>query len=192
MADPWIERRRARLAEVSVNARHRMAEALVRRRVALGFAAGAMALILAQPTWESWRLGLAVAAAGECVRLWAAGHLEKSREVTRSGPYRLTRHPLYVGSALIALGVVLASRSAAVALLAAIYIGATIPAAIRSEEAFLRRTFGDTYDRYRHSRAATVTRRFSLARARRNREHRALAGLVGGFALLATKILLSI
>ena len=59
---------------------------------------------------------------GEALRIWAAGHLEKGREVTRSGPYRWTRHPLYIGSAIIALGVVIAARSAIVALLgAAVY-----------------------------------------------------------------------
>jgi protein-S-isoprenylcysteine O-methyltransferase Ste14 len=144
--------------------------------------------MLAQPTWGTWRTGLLVAIAGECIRLWAAGHLEKSREVTRSGPYRWTRHPLYVGSAVIAVGVVIASRSAVVALLAAVYIGATISAAIRAEESFLRKTFGDTYDRYRRSQSQPMARRFSVERAVRNREYRAVAGLIGGFALLALKI----
>jgi protein-S-isoprenylcysteine O-methyltransferase Ste14 len=165
---------------------------LVRRRVALGFVTAAIALVLAHPTWATWRTGLLVACAGEGLRLWAAGHLEKSREVTSSGPYRWTRHPLYAGSALLAVGVVIASRSTIVALLAALYIGVTIPVAIRAEEAFLRRTFGDAYDRYRRSDAEPATRRFSLGRALRNREYRAAAGLVVGFALLALKVLLSI
>lgn len=169
-----------------------LAEALVRRRVALGFAAAAVALALAAPTWESWRLGLLVAAAGEGIRVWAAGHLEKSREVTRSGPYRWMRHPLYAGSALMAVGVVIASRSPVVGLVAALYIGVTIPAAIQAEERFLRRTFGERYDRYRRSEAEPMTRRFSLRRAMRNREYRAMAGLAGGFGLLALKIVMPI
>jgi protein-S-isoprenylcysteine O-methyltransferase Ste14 len=160
--------------------------------VALGFVAAAVALVMARPTWATWRTGVLVAVAGEGIRVWAAGHLEKSREVTRSGPYRWTRHPLYAGSALMAIGVVIASRSAVVALVAALYIGVTIPAAIRVEEAFLRRTFGETYDRYRRSEAEPVSRRFSVGRAIRNREYRAVAGLIGGFGLLALKVLLSI
>jgi protein-S-isoprenylcysteine O-methyltransferase Ste14 len=165
---------------------------LVRRRVTLGFVAAAAALALADPTWTTWRTGLFVAVAGEAIRIWAAGHLEKSREVTRSGPYRWTRHPLYAGSALIAVGIVIAANSVVAALVAALYIGVTIPMAIRAEEAFLRRTFGDAYDRYRRSESEPVTRRFSIARAMRNREYRAVAGLIGGFALLALKVLLSI
>ena len=165
---------------------------LVRRRVALGFVAAVAALLLSRPAWDSWGLGLIVAAAGEAIRFWAAGHLEKSREVTRSGPYRFTRHPLYAGSALMAVGVVIASRSPVVAVLAALYIGTTIPAAIGSEEAFLRKTFGDTYDRYQRAQAEPMARRFSLERAMRNREYRAVLGLAGGFGLLALKILLPI
>ena len=166
--------------------------ALARRRVALGFVAASFALILADPNWRTWSVGLMIAAAGESFRMWAAGHLEKGREVTQSGPYRITRHPLYVGSAVLALGVVIASRSWIVALITIIYLGATFTAAIRTEEAHLRRIFGDAYDRYRRAENAPVERRFSLARVRRNREHRALVGLVAGFGILALKILLSI
>ena len=165
---------------------------LARRRVALGFVVAVAAVALARPTWESWWLGLAVAAAGEALRVWAAGHLEKGREVTRSGPYRLMRHPLYVGSSVLAAGIVVAARHPLLGVLAALYMGATITAAIRSEEAFLRRSFGDAYDRYARSATTPMQRRFSLARAARNREYRAVLGLMVGFAILALKITLSI
>lgn len=172
--------------------KERLAAILVRRRVTLGFIVAAAALLLAQPTWRTWSAGLAIACAGEALRVWAAGHLDKSREVTRSGPYRWTRHPLYAGSSIIALGVVVASRSVWVALIGAAYVGITIPAAIRAEEAFLRRRFGSTYDLYQRSEAPPMLRRFSLANARRNREYRAALGLIGGFAILAARLLLSI
>lgn len=167
----------------------RLAQALARRRVSLGFVAAAATLVLAQPTWEAWRAGFLIAVAGECLRLWAAGHLEKSREVTRSGPYRFLRHPLYAGSIVIAIGVAVASRSVGAAALAALYMGLTIAAAIRVEESHLRQAFGTAYEDYRASRAEPMVRRFSVARARRNREYRALGGVILGFALLALKIL---
>ena len=170
----------------------RLTSALARRRVFLGFVAATAALVFATPSWASWLAGFLTALVGEGIRIWAAGHLEKSREVTRSGPYRWTRHPLYAGSGVMTLGVVMAARSPIVAVLAALYIGATMSAAIRTEEAFLRRTFGDTYDRYRLSQAAPMERRFSLERAMRNREYRAVIGVVAGFALLAVKILLPV
>ena len=181
-----------RVSGFLVRQRARLAGVLVRRRVTLGFVVACVAIVLARPTWISWSAGFAVACAGEAIRVWAAGHLQKSREVTRSGPYRWTRHPLYVGSGIIALGVIIAARSALVALLGAAYIGITIPMAIRSEEAFLQRTFGTTYDLYRRDEAPPMMRRFSLAHAWRNREYRAVLGLAGGFAVLAAKLLLSI
>jgi protein-S-isoprenylcysteine O-methyltransferase Ste14 len=165
---------------------------LARRRVALGFLTAVVTLVMAQPTRRSLAFGYVVALFGEALRMWAAGHLEKSREVTRSGPYRFTRHPLYAGSAVLALGAVIAARSVIVGVLVAVYMGATIAAAIATEEAFLRRTFGDTYDRYRESRAEPMRRRFSLERAMRNREYRAAIGVAGGFALLALKLLASV
>src|SRR5689334_5455931 len=171
-------------------------EFLARRRVALGGLTAIAALLLARPTWSSWYAGLAVAIVGEAIRVWAAGHLEKSREVTTSGPYRWTRHPLYVGSSVLALGVVIASRSYVLAAIATVYLAVTLPAAIRREEAFLRQTFGDAYDRYASPnahpaaadggrQASAVARRFSLERAVRNKEYRAVLGTVAGFALLA-------
>jgi protein-S-isoprenylcysteine O-methyltransferase Ste14 len=161
---------------------------LARRRVPLGFVTAVATAILAAPTWGSWRIGLAVAAIGEVIRVWAAGHLEKSREVTRSGPYRWSAHPLYVGSSVIAVGVVIAAHSVVVAVLAGLYMGATLTAAVRTEEAFLRGRFGGAYDAYRRSESEQVDRRFSIERAMRNREYRAVAGLLIGFAFLALKV----
>ena len=168
------------------------AERLARWRVPLGFLAAASALVFAHPTWTTWRAGIAIAAVGEVMRIWAAGHLEKGREVTRSGPYQWTGHPLYVGSSIMALGVAVACQSVTVAVLILIYMASTLTAAVRTEEAFLRRTFGDTYIRYQRSFGEPGTRRFSIARARKNREYRAIAGLIGGFALLALKIALNL
>ena len=153
---------------------------------------GGATLVLARPTWASWRLGMAIAVIGEIVRVWAAGHLEKSREVTRSGPYRWTSHPLYLGlldprAWCDRRGEERRDRRAGHAL-----YGATIGAAIRTEEAFLRRTFGAPYDDYKRSAAEPVPRGFSLARVRRNREYRAMLGLAVGFGLLALKIVLPV
>ncbi len=68
-----------------------------------------------------------------------------------------------------------------------LYLGLTLGAAIRSEEAGLRAKFGREYAEYRAGRASGQTRRFSLERAIRNREHRAVAGVAGVMILLALK-----
>jgi protein-S-isoprenylcysteine O-methyltransferase Ste14 len=159
-----------------------------RVRVPLGFLGGAAALWLAQPSWSSLGLGGAVALAGEAIRLWAAGHLEKGREVTKSGPYRWVGHPLYLGSAVIAIGIAVAGRSLPLAALAVAYLSLAFGAAIRNEEAELRAAFGRDYADYRAGRAVDVERRFSLRRALRNHEYRAVLGVLAGLTLFALKI----
>ena len=164
-----------------------VATVLARARVPLGFACAGAVLWLAQPSVRSLTAGGAIAAAGEMLRFWAAGHLEKGREVTQSGPYRLTRHPLYVGSATIAAGAAVASAAVGAAAVILVYVGATLVSAILHEEANMRAAFGDQYDAYLESRAAPSERAFSLARALKNKEHRAVLGLLLVAAILAAK-----
>jgi protein-S-isoprenylcysteine O-methyltransferase Ste14 len=160
-----------------------------RYRVRLGFVAAAVGLWLATPSWRTLATGGAIALVGEAIRVWAAGHLEKSREVTASGPYRFTRHPLYLGSAIVGVGFAVAAGSAVVAAIVGLYLAVTLTSAVRSEERHLTDKFGGAYPAYRDGRAPEMRRRFSLARALANREHRALAGLVAALALLAWKVL---
>lgn len=161
-----------------------MLRVLARLRVPLGFACAVAAFWLARPTRASLTAGFAIALAGEALRLWAAGHIDKGREVTRSGPYRLVRHPLYLGSSIMALGFVIASRQMIVAAIVAVYMFVTLVAAIRVEESALDDRFGGEYSAYREGKAAPVERRFSFERVRANREYRAVLGLVAGMTVL--------
>ena len=167
-----------------------MRKYLARWRVPLGYLLGIVTFLLAAPTPASLALGAAVGSLGEALRIWAAGHLEKGREVTRTGPYALTRHPLYLGSAIMGVGFAIAARSIAAAVLVGVYLVVTITAAIRSEEAHLTDKFGAEYPDYRNGRVAEAPRRFMLERALRNREYRALAGFAAVIALLAARIYL--
>jgi protein-S-isoprenylcysteine O-methyltransferase Ste14 len=160
---------------------------LARWRVPLGFACGILVIWLARPTPRSLVFGGIIAVAGELLRIWAAGHLEKGREVTQSGPYRLTRHPLYVGSVIIGAGAAVASARATSVMVIAAYLAMTIAPAIRTEEAAMRSTFGEQYDAYVRSQTMSAERPFSLRRAIRNKEHRAVAGLAAVAAILAVK-----
>jgi len=164
-----------------------MLKKIARWRVPVGFVFGLVALWLASPTRQSILWGAIVALVGETIRVWAAGHLEKSREVTASGPYAWTRHPLYFGSTLIGIGLAIGAASIPVALLVLAYLAVTLTAAIRTEEAHLTEKFGAAYPDYRAGRHS-VTRRFSLERAMRNREYRAAIGVLVFLAVLAGKV----
>ncbi len=125
----------------------------------------ALVLVLfGAPSLRSAVVGVAVAALGECIRIWAVGYsgvTTRSDEVTApqlvtAGPYAYIRNPLYVGNAIIALGFWLAfsgnvpmlTSFALFAAVAVLVVGvyATI---IPLEEAYLARTFGDAYESYR-------------------------------------------
>jgi protein-S-isoprenylcysteine O-methyltransferase Ste14 len=144
---------------------------IARLRVPVGFVSGGLVLWLAHPTARTLAIGAIVAVLGEALRVWAAGHLEKGREVTVSGPYALTRHPLYVGSIVIGIGLAIACASVVVAVLIFAYLAITLTAAIRTEEAHLTEKFGAAYPDYR--------------------EYRAMIGLVIAIVTLALKAALS-
>ena len=161
---------------------------LAQWRVPLGFFCAGAVLYLARPTARSLAAGGVVAIAGELIRVWAAGHLDKGREVTQSGPYRFTRHPLYVGSAIVASGAAIASAHSGAAAIIAAYMGATLVAAIRHEEANMRDAFGDNYVEYVQSRRTPGERAFDFNRAMRiNKEYKAVAGLAGVAVILTIK-----
>jgi hypothetical protein len=161
---------------------------LARFRVTLGFLIGAVCFWFARPTWSSIVLGGLIAVPGECLRLWAAGHIEKGREITRSGPYRFLRHPLYSGSTIMAIGFAVAAGNAWVVALVALYMGLTLLAAMRTEERHLDEKFKGEYSAYREGRAEPIARRFSWARVMKNREYRAASGLVLGLLILALRM----
>lgn len=168
-----------------------MGDILARWRVPLGFFCSGAVLYLASPTQRSLAIGVAIAVVGELLRIWAAGHLDKGREVTQSGPYRFVRHPLYLGSAIVAVGAAAAAARVSVAIIVGSYMAITIVAAIRHEEANMRARFGRRYDAYLESRDLDIDRAFSFDRAFHvNKEYRTVAGLVGLVAILAAKIAL--
>ncbi len=154
-------------------------------RVAAGYGLGALTLLLARPTVQSIALGLGLALLGEVVRLWAAGHIDKTQALATGGPYAHTRNPLYVGSVLLALGAAIAAASPWVVLGVVLYFAAFYPAVMAEESSFMRAKFGGDYDTWAAEVPAFLPRltpggprrsRFSWARVQKNREwHTALA-----------------
>jgi protein-S-isoprenylcysteine O-methyltransferase Ste14 len=166
---------------------------LSRLRVPAGWLAGGLLLALARPSPATLLIGAALAAAGEAVRLWASGHIEKTRRLATGGPYAHTRNPLYVGSALLGLGLAAASASPWVLLAVAAYFAAFYPPVIREESRFLREKFGAEYAAWAEAVPVFLPRpspggprgsRFDWARVRANREWRTALALPLLVALL--------
>ena len=103
-------------------------------------------------------LGVALFAAGGCLRLWPVfvlGHrfsglvaIQPGHTLVATGIYNMIRHPSYLGLLVNSLGWALAFRSTVGVLLAALLIPVLL-ARIRSEETLLRTQFGAEYDAYR-------------------------------------------
>ena len=160
---------------------------IARARVVVGFLVAGVALWLARPSWNVLGWGASIAFAGESLRVWAAGHLRKGQEVTRSGPYRYVRHPLYVGSFGIGVGFAVAAGHPLVAVLVVAYLAVTLYAAIRLEEATLREAFGTEFDLYSRGAGTQSARRFSIDQMVTNGEHKALLGFVAAVGVLGLK-----
>ena len=167
---------------------NRVTHVLARLRVPLGFACATLAFSFARPTVASIAVGMSVGAIGELLRIWAAGHIDKGREITRSGPYRYVRHPLYLGSFIMGAGFIVAARAWLPGVLVLLYLGVTLVAAMRTEEATLDARFDGAYAEYRAGRGTAHTRPFSLDRLVANREYRAVAGFIASILLLVLRM----
>ena len=168
-----------------------------RIRVPLGFVFAALYIWLARPTWRSIILGSGVAVVGLIVRALASGHVRKNEELTMTGPYGMTRNPLYLGSLIIALGFALASRSWIIAAIAAAMLIVIYIPVIRSEEEFLRARFPEFDDYCRN--VPRLFPRLKLAQGSagsfsahlywKHREYNAAMGAAAIIAVLVIKVL---
>ena len=168
-------------------------------RVPLGWAFGVVVILVARPTLLTLALGLPLALLGELARLWASGHIEKTKTLATGGPYAHSRNPLYVGSVLMALGFCIATGSPWVFFATLAYFLFFYPAVIREESGFLREKFGEEYEVWARDVPAFLPRitpggprasRFDWARIRMNREWRTAAALpVAGLVLYGRSLL---
>lgn len=121
-----------------------------RIRVPLGFLVAGVYLVEAarrEPHAAAIAWSLALVLPGLALRGYAAGTVEKNRELTVTGPYAYTRNPLYLGSMLMAGGFALALFSWPVALLIGGGFAVVYVPVIAAEERDLRTRFAE-FDAY--------------------------------------------
>lgn len=172
------------------------ADAVAKLRVPAGFLLVAAFLYFADPDTRSLSIGVPVAFGGVLLRGWAAGHLEKNRQLAVSGPYAHLRNPLYLGTLIVGLGFVIAARRWELGVLFALVFGCVYLPVIELEEQHLRKLFL-SYDDYStrvpmlipRLRRPVNPRRFSMALYRVNQEYQAAIGFFAGLAVLLWKAL---
>jgi protein-S-isoprenylcysteine O-methyltransferase Ste14 len=102
--------------------------------------------------------GVGVMAAGLALRAWSMRTLgayysrtlrtTSDQTVVQDGPYRVIRHPGYLGSMMVWTGFAVTSGSAAAAVAVAALMGNAYRRRIASEEAMLAGRFGRAYAQY--------------------------------------------
>ncbi len=170
-----------------------------RWRVRAGYPVALTYHWLARPTPRTLAVGGVIGLAGLLLRALAAGYLRKHESLATAGPYAWTRNPLYLGSAALGLGLLVAGNDWLAAAIVTAYFLAFYPAVTRREEQDLRERYGAAYEDYAREVPLFWPRRpsreiraagFSFELYRRNREYRAAVGFAAGLALLLLKMLL--
>lgn len=169
-------------------------------RVPLGFVLAAAFLVLSRPTPSVIVWGGIFALLGVVLRFWAAGHIEKGRVLTTTGPYAYTRNPLYLGSLIIGIGFGIVSGTFSIPLLFIAYFFLIYWPVMRQEEKELQNSFRDEFVRYAQRVPRLIPSRrpwqeepgssregFQFVRAIRNREYNAVLGYIGMILLLYLK-----
>jgi|SRR5215467_1446898 protein-S-isoprenylcysteine O-methyltransferase Ste14 len=171
------------------------ADLVARVRVPMGFVLVAAFAWFARPTSHSLVWSVPVSFAGLALRAWAAGHLAKNQRLATGGPYAYIRNPLYMGTLLVALGLAVAARSAALAFLfVAVFLLIYLPV-VMLEEQHLTSLFPE-YAPYAAAVPSLIPRRrprpslsrFSWRLYWKNQEYQALVGFVVGLAWLIFRV----
>jgi protein-S-isoprenylcysteine O-methyltransferase Ste14 len=162
----------------------------VRWRVRLGYPLAIAVLWFSQPTPRWILLGAFVGFAGLLVRAYAAGYLHKQEVLTVTGPYAYTRNPLYLGSAVLALGAAIATRSWISAAILVVYFALFYSIVMRREANELHLRHRASFEEYARAVPLFIPRltdaklpgrpsgSFSLAQYKKNHEWQATAGFL--------------
>jgi protein-S-isoprenylcysteine O-methyltransferase Ste14 len=162
----------------------------VRWRVRLGYPLAIAVLYFSRPTPPSILLGALAGLLGLWVRAYAAGYLHKQEVLTVTGPYAHTRNPLYLGSAILALGAGIATRSWISASVLFVYFAVFYAIVMRREKNELHSRYGAVFEEYARVVPLFIPRltaakmsgdsagSFSFAQYKKNHEWQAAVGFL--------------
>jgi protein-S-isoprenylcysteine O-methyltransferase Ste14 len=163
-------------------------ELFARWRVRLGYVLAVLVLFFARPAPISVAVGALVGLLGLWLRAYAAGYLHKQEVLTVTGPYAYTRNPLYLGSAVLALGAGIATRSWISGAILLIYFAVVYSVVMRREEGELLGHHGTAFQQYAAAVPLFLPRltaarwpgasagQFSFAQYKKNHEYQAAFG----------------
>jgi protein-S-isoprenylcysteine O-methyltransferase Ste14 len=171
------------------------ADVVARFRVPAGFLLVGLFAWLSRPSLFSLAIGAAVSLVGLSIRAWAAGHLAKNQQLAMTGPYAHVRNPLYLGTLIVAAGLITAARRPVLGLVfGAVFVLVYFPV-IEQEEQHLYKLFAG-FAEYAERVPMLWPRLSPIAHGPfrpdlyiRNREYEALLGFLAGVGILVWKAL---
>ena len=92
--------------------------------------------------------GLPFFLAGISLRIWAKGYLHQGKEVTISGPYRFVRHPFYLGTFFLDIGICFMSGFIPLVIIGPVLWLAIYIPKMKEEEKKMIQAFGQEYRKY--------------------------------------------
>ena len=165
------------------------AAALIARwRVRLGYVLAVFVVWFARPTPKYVAIGAGIGLIGLWLRAYAAGYLHKQKVLTVTGPYAYSRNPLYLGSAVLALGAGVATDSLISAGILLAYFAVVYSVVMRREEGELLAQHGEAFRKYAAAVPLFLPRltaaklpgasagEFSFSQYKKNHEYQAALG----------------
>lgn len=166
----------------------RLSQRIKKPRFAFIYPVGLFAVLFLNSTDTSLLIGTIFIVAGFMIRGWANGYAIKMNMLTTSGPYAFVRHPLYIGTTIIAIGFAIIFNSSYLGIAFIIMLAAIYYRTIRKEEKDLEAKFQQEYLDYKRSVPSILPRVspyrkgqkwvFSLERLIRSKEHKAALGCI--------------
>jgi steroid 5-alpha reductase family enzyme len=106
------------------------------------------AFALGEPTPLSLFIGAVLCLLGELLRIAVAGYGRSVGEIVIGGPYRFVRHPYFLGTGLMFIGIAIVSRSAVITALAILLMVLTHRKYAKRDEERLKKALGPEYGLY--------------------------------------------
>lgn len=122
------------------------------------------AFALGEPTPLSLLIGGIICLIGEVLRVTVAGYGRSVGEIVLSGPYRFVRHPYFLGTGLMFIGIAVASRSAVITCLTIVLMVLSHRKYARRDEDQLKKGLGPDYGMYVATVPAIVPRIWPIHR----------------------------
>ena len=155
-------------------------------------------LVFAQPNPVTLAISAVFIILGESIRIWASGYIHKNQELTMTGPYSLSRNPLYVGSFIMGAGFIISMGVLWLAVIFLVFFALVYWSTVRWEESKLERLFPDKWPEYwsKVPRVIPVLRwpeyypgEFSWSQVRKHKEMLNASVVLAVYAILWAKIL---